>query len=96
MTMIEIKLPDEVARRARSAGLLSDSAIAQLLEDAMRRRAGRALIDAARSIQDAGIPPMSMEEIDVEVKAVRTQRRADETVRTAGQGGTQGDDAGRP
>ncbi len=31
MTVIQIKLPDEVAQRARSAGLLSDSAIQQLL-----------------------------------------------------------------
>jgi hypothetical protein len=73
MTMIEITLPDEVARRARSAGLLSDSAIQQLLEDALRRRAGRALLDVAREIQDAGIPPMSMEKIDAEVKALRAE-----------------------
>ena len=75
MTTIQIELPDEVARRARSAGLLSDSAIERLLEDAMRRRAGRALMDAARDIQDAGIPPMSMDEIDAAVKEVRAGRR---------------------
>jgi hypothetical protein len=75
MTMIEISLPDDIAERARSAGLLSDSAIQTLLEDAMRRGAGRALLDVAQSLQDAGIPPMSMEEIDAEVKAYRAERR---------------------
>ena len=74
MTMIEIKLPDELVRRAQSAGLLSDAAIQQLLEDAIRRRSGRALLEVAKHIQDAGIPPMSMDEIDAEVKAVRRNR----------------------
>ena len=41
MTRITVSLPDDVAERARSAGLLSDRAIGQLLEDAMRREAGR-------------------------------------------------------
>lgn len=76
MTTIEISLPDEVALRARTAGLLSDSAIQDLLEDAMRHRAGRALMAIARTMYDAAIPPMSMEEIDAEVKAFRQAREA--------------------
>ncbi len=43
----------------------------------MRRQAGRAPLQVARDIQDAGIPPMSMEEIDAEVKAARAARRLD-------------------
>ena len=74
MTELVIRLPDELAQRARQAGLLSDSAIQELLEEAMRRRAGRRLLDVAQRIQDAGIEPMSMEEIDAEVKAVRAER----------------------
>lgn len=74
MTMIKITLPDELAQRARQVGLLSDDAIAQLLEDAMRRQAGRALLHVASDLETAGIPPMSMEEIDAEVKAVRAER----------------------
>ncbi len=88
--MIEIELPDEVAQRARSAGLLSDGAIQQLLEDAMRRQAGRALLQVARDIQAAGIAPMSMEDIDAEVKAFRAERRASEAGAKL-----PGDDAGR-
>ena len=80
MTEWVLKLPDELAQRARNAGLLSDSAIEQLLEDAMRRRAGRKLLETAQQIhahvQSAGIPPMSDEEIVAEVKAVRAEQRA--------------------
>ncbi len=74
MTELVIMLPDELAQRARQAGLLSDNAIQELLEEAMRRQAGRRLLDVAQRIQAAGIEPMSMEEIDAEVKAVRAER----------------------
>lgn len=76
MTELVVKLPDELAKRAQRLGLLSDSAIQRLLEDAMRREAGRQLLQSAERIQAAGIPPMSDEEIVAEVKAVRAERRA--------------------
>jgi hypothetical protein len=75
MTELVIKLPDELARRARSAGLLSDGAIQELLEEAMRRQAGRRLLDVAEGIHAAAIAPMTMDEIDAEVKAVRAEKR---------------------
>lgn len=76
MTELVVKLPDELAKRAQRLGLLSDTAIQRLLEDAMRREAGRQLLQSAERIQAAGIPPMSDEEIVAEVKAVRAERRA--------------------
>ncbi len=76
MTTIEITLPDELARRAESAGLLSDTAIQDLLEEAIRRGAGRALLDAAKRLHDAKLQPMNDQEIVAEVKAVRAARRA--------------------
>ncbi len=75
MTTIEIHLPDDLAQSAERAGLLSDQAIRHLLEDAIRRRAGRALVDVARDIHAADVQPMSMDEVDAEVKAVRVERR---------------------
>jgi hypothetical protein len=84
MTRIQIELPDATAEAAREAGLLSNSAIQELLEDAMRRRAGRRLLDVATRIHNAGIPPMSMEELDAEIKAARTERRAHQGGPTAG------------
>ena len=86
MTELVVKLPDELAQRAKNAGLLSDSAIQRLLEEAMRREAGRKLLEAARCIQASDIPPMTMDEIQAEVDAVRAERRARQT---------KADDAGR-
>lgn len=81
MTELVVKLPDDLARRARSAGLLTDSAIQLLLEEAMRRNAGRKLMQVAEKLHAAGVPPMSEEEVDAEVKAVRAERRTREAQR---------------
>ena len=86
MTELVVKLPDELAQRAKNAGLLSDSAIQRLLEEAMRREAGRQLLEMARHVQETGIPPMTMDEIQAEVEAVRAERPARQT---------KADDAGR-
>ena len=75
MAELVVKLPDELAQRARTAGLLSDSAIQRLLEDAMRCEAGRKLLAVVQRVQAAGIAPMSDEDIVAEVKAVRAERR---------------------
>jgi post-segregation antitoxin (ccd killing protein) len=86
MTELVVQLPDELAQRAKNAGLLSDSAIQRLLEEAMRREAGRKLLETAARIQAANIPPMTMDEIQAEVDAVRAERRARQA---------KADDAGR-
>lgn len=76
MTTLTIDLPDNIAKQAEDAGLLTPETLAQLLKEAVRRQAGRRLLDAAKRIQAAGIPPMSDEEIIAEVKVVRAERRA--------------------
>jgi hypothetical protein len=78
MTELVVKLPDDLAQRAKSAGLLTDSAIQRLLEEAMRREAGRRLLQVAERLRAAGVEPMSEEEIVAEVKAARAERRARE------------------
>ena len=55
MTEFMVRLPDDLAARAQSAGLLSDSAIQGLLEDAMRRQAGRRLMEMGACEGAAGI-----------------------------------------
>lgn len=85
MTELVVKQPDDLAQRARSAGLLTDSAIQRLLEEAMRREAGRRLLQVAERLHAAGISSMSEDEIAAEVRAVRAERRAHE----AGQGQAQ-------
>ncbi|MDM0019898.1 hypothetical protein [Variovorax saccharolyticus] len=79
MATVQINLPDALAQRARSEGLLSDDAIQRLLEDAMRRQAGRRLMQVAERLHSAGIEPMTEEEIDGEIQAARAERRAAQT-----------------
>ena len=78
MTEVVVKLPDELAQRAKSAGLLTDSAIQRLLEEAMRRQAGQRLLQVAQRLQAADVEPMSEDEVVAEVKAARAERRARE------------------
>jgi hypothetical protein len=58
---------------------LTDSAIRRLLEEAIRREAGRRLLQAADRLHSAGVEPMSEEEIVAEVKTARAERRVRET-----------------
>ncbi|MCU0950418.1 MAG: hypothetical protein MUC68_05015 [Burkholderiaceae bacterium] len=75
MTELVLRLPDDLAQRARSAGLLTDSAIQRLLEEAMRRDADRRLLQVAGQLHGAGIAPMSDDEVIAEVEASRAERR---------------------
>ncbi|MGL5837261.1 MAG: hypothetical protein ACRCY3_02025 [Sphingorhabdus sp.] len=74
MINVQISLPDDTAKRAKSAGLLSDEAIAALLEDAMRRSAGGRLLAAAADIRAAKVEPMNDEDVVALVKEVRAKR----------------------
>jgi hypothetical protein len=76
MTKIQIELPEATAKAARDAGLLTPQALDRLLTDAIKRRlAADSLLSIADRVAEAGVEPMSMAEIDAEVKAVRAERR---------------------
>lgn len=76
MTTIQIDLPEATAQAAREAGLLTPQALDRLLNDALqRRRAGDALLTIADRVATAGIAPMTMDEINAEVKAARAERK---------------------
>ena len=78
MTTLELKLnlPDQLAREAQAAGLLTPEALSDLLKDAMRRRAALALLAGAERAAKAGSKPLAMDEIQSEVNAVRRARRS--------------------
>jgi hypothetical protein len=77
MTTIEIELPDATVQAARAAGLLTPKTLARLLDAAIRRRqAADSLLSVADRVSEAGVPPMSMDEINAEMKAARADRRA--------------------
>lgn len=71
MATLELELPDQLARDARKAGLLSAKAIEDLLREAIRKRAAQEFLAVADRVAAAKIPPMSEEEIQAEVNAVR-------------------------
>ena len=75
MTTFQIELPDTTAQAARAAGLLTPQALERLLNEALRRReAANSLLSIAERVAAAGIAPVSMQEINAEVKAVRAER----------------------
>lgn len=76
MTTIQIELPDATAQAARDAGLLTTQALERVLTEAIRRKqAADELLSIADRVAAAGIPPMSMEEINAEVKAARAEQK---------------------
>lgn len=76
MTTVQFTLPDDLAQRAQSAGLLSDHVISQLLDDAMRRHSGARLRQTLAKIDALGLPPMSEAEVQAEIVAARAERHA--------------------
>lgn len=75
MTTVQIELPDSTALAARAAGLLTPQALDRLLTQALRKReAADSLLSTAERVAAAGVAPMSMLEINAEVKATRAAR----------------------
>jgi hypothetical protein len=81
MTMLQVKLdlPDTLAKEASSLGLLEPQALQALLREAVRSRRLARLAEARKKIAAAGVPPLSMEEIEAEIEADRAERRAKST-----------------
>lgn len=80
MTTIQIELPDATAQAARAAGLLTPQALDRLLTEAIRRQqAMDALLSIVDRVAEAGIEPMSMDEINAEVQAARADRQQQRT-----------------
>jgi hypothetical protein len=81
MTTLQVKLelPDPLAKEAATMGLLEPQALQALLREAVRNRRIARLSEARRKIAEAGIPPMTMEEIQAEIDAVRAERRTNNT-----------------
>jgi len=75
MTTVQITLPDELAEKAASAGLLSAEAMEAMLREQLRRHAGDALQAMwQRQPADELTPEIEQEIVD-EVRQVRAERR---------------------
>ena len=77
MTTVELKvwLPDQLASQAEAAGILTSEGIERLVREALKREAGRQLAAIAKELREANFPPMSEEELNAEIAAVRAELR---------------------
>ena len=75
-TQVTISLPDSLAKEASQAGLLNTPVLEGLLREEMRRRAKDELRGAMDRMAAIDQSPMTEEEIQAEIDAVRAERRA--------------------
>ena len=71
MTTLELKLtlPDQLAREAQAAGLLTPEAMEAMLRETLRKRAGEDLRAMMQKLHAANIPPMSLDEMQSNLEA---------------------------
>lgn len=74
MVTIQLTLPDELAERAMEFGLLDASSIADIIRAEIRRRAFDDFLSVADKLAALGLPPMSEQEVQAEIDAVRAAR----------------------
>jgi hypothetical protein len=73
MTTVRITLPEQLAREAERAGLLTPDSIERILRDRLRaERIGR-LKEARQVLAAEPLAPMTPEEIQAEIDAYRSQ-----------------------
>ena len=79
---VHLDLTEEVAEKARAAGLLDPKRVASLIEQELNSEQDRrSFFEIVREIRGQPGEPMTMEEIQAEVDAVRAERRAREAGR---------------
>jgi len=74
---VRLDLPDALAEQARAKGLLEPKKLEELIKDEMASPAAlknyREMVEQMRAYPDE---PMTMDEVQAEVRAVRAERRA--------------------
>jgi hypothetical protein len=71
---IRLNLPDSLAREARNSGLLDPAALEILLREELRRRRIDGLFQTADRLASLPLAPLTDEEVESEIHAVRAQR----------------------
>jgi hypothetical protein len=77
MTVLDIKLvlPDDIAREAAEQGLLVSDALEQLIRAELNRRKHQDLRDMLDQLAALKTPPLTGDELNDEIQAVRAERR---------------------
>ena len=76
MATIQLTLPDDLAKKATEAGLLSADAIQEMLREQLLRRAGVSLREIRSRVPREEMTPEIEAEIAAAVQAYRVERRA--------------------
>ncbi len=74
MTTITIELPDDVARSAQQAGLLSSQTLASIVRELVRDRAARKLQQAIRNLDDRPVCATELTLSDIQLAIDATRR----------------------
>lgn len=75
MLEVTINLPDDVANEAKEAGLFSPLLAASIFRAELRKRKKYKFFQTIDKLAALGGEPMSDEEIQTEIDAVRAERR---------------------
>jgi hypothetical protein len=77
MTTVQITLPDELAREAERAGLLSSESLEELLRKQLKAKVAGDLIALLNKLDATDSKDyMSPEEVAEEIRAMRAEKRA--------------------
>jgi hypothetical protein len=72
----ELALPEQLAGEAEALGLLKPEVLERLLREEIQRRRVGQLFDAADRMAALAESPLTTAEIEAEIQAARTERRA--------------------
>lgn len=77
MTTVQITLPDQLAREAQNAGLLTSATIERMLREQLKTQRVDELFGAMNRMAAIDTPAtMSPEEVAEEIRVMRIERRA--------------------
>jgi hypothetical protein len=71
---IRLSLPDSVARKAETCGLLEPGSLEAILREELRRWRRDRLFEAADRLAALPEPPLAEQEIEMEIQAARARR----------------------
>ena len=73
---LKLDLSDSLAQEARSKGLLEPPAVERMLRAELKRNRVDQLFAAADRLAARNLPPLTEAEVETEIQAARSQRRA--------------------
>lgn len=73
---VNLTLSDSLAREAEEKGLLLPQAIESLVREELKRRRVEELFTGLDRLDQAEFPPLTQEQVQIEIDAARAERRS--------------------